>query len=61
MQAEFPKQVRVFRLDEWYHGIVFLKGSDYTEGDTVIHVSGRSCGSLNLTETVFNDAQDPQA
>jgi hypothetical protein len=59
-QAEFPGLVKIFRLDEWYHGIVFLKGGTYYLDGQTVQVATRTCGSLNLTETAFGEAQGSQ-
>jgi hypothetical protein len=52
-RAEFAENVKVFKFDEWYYGIVFLKAGSYDDHGSTVHVTGRSCRSLNLTETAF--------
>lgn len=58
-RAEFPKQVKVFKLDEWYHSIVFLKGGTYSVNGEIVEVAPRRCSGLDLTETTFVDAARP--
>ena len=55
-RLEFPGLVRVFKLDEWYSSIVFLKGGTYHVDEKDVTVITRSCSGMNLTQTAFQDA-----
>ena len=56
-RVEFPSNVSVFKLDEWYHSVVFLKGGSYYSGSEMVDVPTRRGRPLNLTEGNFADAQ----
>ncbi len=55
-RLESPKQVKVFKLDEWYESIVFIKGGTYSIDGIANTVITRSCRSFNLTDTKMAEA-----
>jgi len=57
-RAEFPKNIKIFKLDEWYYSIIFIKGGIYNQNGESRDVVTRSCRAFNVTEGTFADAQD---
>jgi hypothetical protein len=60
-RAEFPDKIKIFKLDQWYYSIIFLKGGAYYIDGKTVTVITRSCDRLNLTDTAFGDAQSQSA
>ena len=56
-RAEFPENVKISKLDEWYHSIIFLKSGIYSIDGKSVNVPTRRARALNLTESNFKDAQ----
>jgi hypothetical protein len=56
-RAEFPNNVKVFKLDEWYRSIVFLKGGPCILNNETIDVTARRCSPPSLTESSFLGAE----
>ena len=57
-RAEFPRNVKIFKLDEWYYSIIFLKGGVYNQNGENRDVATRSCRPFNMTEGMFAEAQN---
>jgi hypothetical protein len=55
-RIRFPEQVRVFKLDEWYRSIVFIKGGTYYLNSDPVEIATRTCSPLVLTDGQFADA-----
>ncbi len=57
-RLKYPS-IKIIKLDEWYHSIVFLKGGTYEVKGQSYSVVARSARSLDLTEGQFTDATLP--
>lgn len=55
-RLKYPRNVTVYKLDEWYKSIVFIKGGTYSIMGTTKTLTSRPCDPLNLTETRFSEA-----
>ncbi|WP_264813322.1 NYN domain-containing protein [Gluconacetobacter sacchari] len=58
MRWKYPNYVTVYFLDEWYWGLIFIKGGVYKLKDEEITVLGRSTHGIRLTEEAFAEAID---
>lgn len=55
-RIRFPERVRVFKLDEWYRSIVFIKGGTYYLNNEPVEIATRTCSPLDLTDSQFAHA-----
>lgn len=62
MRIKHPDNVAVHFLDEWYWGLIFIKGGTYkTKIDGLyedILVDGRHTHGIRLTDEAFRDSED---
>lgn len=57
MKMRFPELVTIYKLDEWYREIVFIKAGTYTIDGMPLAVIGRRVDALNLTDGRFQDGR----
>jgi len=55
-RLRFPDQVRIFKLDEWYWSVTFIKGGIYNVDNEQISIQTRPSSGLNLTDGQFDSA-----
>lgn len=56
-RTRFVNQITVFKFDEWYREIVFVKAGSYPVDGTTTEIIGRRVEGLNVTEGRFADGK----
>lgn len=54
-RLKYPESIKVFKLDEWYESIVFIKGGSYSTNTGTIQMPTRRCSGMYLTDDKFRD------
>lgn len=52
-RTRYPDLISVYKFDEWYREIVFIKGGTYPVGSSTLEYNSRRVESLNLTDSRF--------